>query len=324
MGKYAYLLVLILIAPAVWAQDIVSARSGLVHHVEGDATLGGKPVEFSNSRFPIAGVDQVLAVEKGFVEVLLTPGAFLRLDAGSSFRLLSNQLDDTKLEILSGTALVELDELLKGNRITVQVGAVQTALVKNGLYYFDAEAGRLKVFEGKAQAAGDGLPLDVTKGRTVLFEPVMKAEKFKTKNAKDELFFWSQERATRLALANISASRSIRTSSIRSSYWAWDPWLGMFTFMPRSGNLGSPFGIYWYNPATVWVVFQPRNAGIDMSASAGGSGNSWGGLQSGRSAAAPSASADSGMVRSTPAVSAPVSAPAAAAAPAAAPASRGR
>jgi len=311
MGKLLYLLALVLITPVIWAQDIVSARSGLVHHVEGDAKLDGKPLQFSNSRFPIAGVGQVLEIERGFAEVLLTPGAFLRVDKGASFRLLSNTLEDTRIEVLSGTALVEVDELLKGNRITVQVGAFQTALLKHGLYYFDAEAGRLRVFDGKAEAAGQGEPLELTKGRTVLFDPVMKPEKFKVKDAKDSLFAWSQERATRLALANISAARSLG-GPVSSSFWAWDPWLGMFTFMPRSGSLGSPFGVYWYNPATVWIVFQPRQTSVDAS-SAAGSANSWNGL-AGRSAAAAPAS-DSGVARATPtAAAAPAAAPAAPAA----------
>ena len=309
MQRSLYLFVLVLITPLVWAQDVISVRSGLIHRVEGHATLAGKQVILDNSRFPIAGIGQILEVESGFVEVLLTPGAFLRLDKGASFRLLANRLEDTQIEVLSGTALVEIDELDKTNHISVQVGTFHTALLKHGLYYFDAEVGRLRVFQGKAQATGEGVPVELTKGRTVLFDPVMKPEKFKTKQAQDSLYAWSQVRAMQLSTANISASRSMQGSAIRSSFWVWDPWMGMITFMPRSGSLGSPFGIYWYNPGTVWIVSQPRQVAYDMGSS-GGSSNSWSGL-AGRAAATAPASSDSGVARSTPSVAA--SAPAAAA-----------
>jgi len=145
MQRSLYLMVVL--TPLVWAQDVISVRSGLIHRVEGKVTLAGKPVILDNSRFPIAGVGQTLEVSSGFVEVLLTPGAFLRLDGGASFRMLSSSLEDTKIEVLSGTALVEIDELEKTNHISVQVGTFQTELLKHGLYYFDAEVGRLRVFD---------------------------------------------------------------------------------------------------------------------------------------------------------------------------------
>jgi hypothetical protein len=233
-------------------------------------------------------------------------------------------LDDTRLEVLGGTALVEIDELLKGNHITVQVGDVQTALLKRGLYYFDAEVGRLRVFDGKAQATGAGVPVELTKGRTVLFDPLLKAEKFKTKDAKDSLYAWSEGRAERLALANISAARTLSRSSMRtsSSFWAWDPYLGMYTFMPRSGSIGSPFGMYWYSPRTVWIVFQPPTYVSNGGGYSGPSNNSWSGLGGGSSASGPAAASDGGMVRSTPAAAPAASA--APAAPAAAPSSGSR
>jgi len=321
MQRSLYLLAMVLMTPLVWAQDVISVRSGLIHRVQGQVTLAGKPVILDNSRFPIAGIGQTLEVSTGFVEVLLTPGAFLRLDKGGSFRMLSNSMEDTKIEVLSGTALVEVDELDKTNHISVQVGTFQTALLKHGLYYFDAEVGRLRVFDGKAQATGDGTPVELTKGRTVLFDPVMKSEKFKIKDAQDSLYAWSQVRAMQLSTANISASRSLQGSALGSSVWVWNPYMGMITFIPHSGYLASPFGMYYYNPGTVWIVSQPRQA----YASSGDSSNSWSGLAGRSAAAAPAASVDSGVARSTPTVAAaaPAAAPSAPAATASA-GSRGR
>ncbi len=51
---------------------------------------------------------QTLATEDARAEVLLTPGVFLRLGSHSSFKMVSNLLSDTRLEVLSGTAIVEV------------------------------------------------------------------------------------------------------------------------------------------------------------------------------------------------------------------------
>jgi len=285
-GKFVMLAAFAVFASSssAWAQDIVSVRSGLIHHIEGAVTLEGKPVRVGNARFPTMAAGEVLEVQRGYAEVLLTPGAFLRLERGASVRLSANTLENTRLELLKGTAMVEIDELEKGNHISVAVGGYNTSLLKNGLYSFDAEAGRLKVFDGKAQVSDGAIPVELGKGRTLLFDPAAtKPEKFSTKQSKDSLYAWSQQRAQRIAVANISASRELGGSPVRTSFWAWDPWLSMYTFMPRSGYVSNVFGEYYYNPQTVWVVAQPR---VYAGVPAGNSGSSGGST----SAASPAAS----------------------------------
>lgn len=261
MQKPGLLIVLAAFSSTVWAQDIVSAKSGLIHHLVGEARIGEKPVEFGNARFPVMAVGDVLNVTSGFAEVLLTPGAFLRLDAGASVRLAGNSLEDTRLELLSGTALVEVDELQKTNHITMIVDGAQTNLLKKGLYYFDAETSRVKVFDGKAQISDGALPVEVSKGRTLQFNTLQfnqsKPEKFDTKKSKDNLYAWSQERALRLSYANISTSKDWNGPKVRTSMWAWDPFMNMYTFLPGSGTVVSVFGPRWYNPQTVWLVLSP-------------------------------------------------------------------
>jgi len=295
-GKFVMLAAFAVFASSssAWAQDIVSVRSGLIHHIEGAVTLEGKPVRVGNARFPTMAAGEVLDVQRGYAEVLLTPGAFLRLERGASVRLSANTLEDTRLELLKGTAMVEIDELEKGNHISVAVGGYNTALLKNGLYSFDAEAGRLKVFDGKAQVSDGGIPVELGKGRTLLFDPATtKPEKFSTKQSKDSLYAWSQQRAQRIAVANISASRQLGDSPVRTSFWAWDPWLSMYTFMPRSGYVTNVFGGYYYNPRTVWVVAQPVYGG----------GGYAGSPSSGSSTSAASASASSPSVSAAPSAS---------------------
>jgi hypothetical protein len=272
MGKPGSVVVLAVCAVScAWGQDIVSVRSGLIHHIEGSATLEGQPVRLGNARFPVMASGEVLEVQRGYAEVLLTPGAFLRLDRGASVRLTANALEDTRLELLSGTAMVQVDELTKGNHIAITVGGFQTNVLKNGLYSFDAAAGRVRVFDGRAEVSDGSIPVELTKGRSMLFDPGQKPEKFSTKESKDELYAWSQQRAQRLAYANISASRQLGDNPVRTSFWAWDPWLNTYTFMPRSGFVSNVFGQYYYNPQTVWIVAQPRGYTASPSPNSGSS-----------------------------------------------------
>jgi len=108
--------------PSASAQAVISARSGMVNFVEGDVHLQGQLVRLNGAIFPEVKIGQTLSTQAGHAEVLLTPGVFLRLDNNTSFRMISNKLTDTQLEILSGSALVEADEILKSNRITVKMG----------------------------------------------------------------------------------------------------------------------------------------------------------------------------------------------------------
>jgi hypothetical protein len=129
----------------------------------------------------------------------------------------------------------------------------------------------------------------------------LNAGKFDKRKSMDELYLWSQQRDYRLALANVSTARSLNPSSFTagSSLWAWDPWLGSFTFLPGSGRIYSPFGLSWYSPQTVWIAFQPPpSPSTDYSASNSG----WQGTSPSSYSSAPSANTSTGAV-SAPATS---------------------
>src|ERR1700722_1036775 len=130
-----------------WGQAALSAHSGMIHYVEGKVLLEGEPVDPKFGEFPEVKNDQVLQSEEGRAEVLLTPGVFLRISENSSFRMLSNRLTDTAIEVLSGSVLFEVDELLKDNALTVRYKDATVSLTKHGLYRFDADASCLRVYD---------------------------------------------------------------------------------------------------------------------------------------------------------------------------------
>jgi hypothetical protein len=234
-----------------WGQRAISAHSGMVNYVEGVVTLDDKALDPKFTELPEVKNRAVLATEEGRAEVLLTPGAFVRLSENSSFRMISNTLWDTRIEVVSGSALVEIDELLKDNSITVQYGEAQIALLKKGLYRVDAgEPGSLKVFEGEARVSLNGDGVTAHKGRQVDLGAVLSASNFDTKET-DPFYRWSARRAEYITTANVSAARTSVGSGFTSSQWVYNPWYGMYTFVPALGYGYSPFGYGYYSPLTV-------------------------------------------------------------------------
>jgi hypothetical protein len=245
-------------AVSAWGQNAISARSGMVHYVEGRVLLDGKAIEPKFAEFPQVSNDQTLATEEGRVEVLLTPGVFLRLSEDSSFRMLSNRLSDTALEIVSGSALFEVDELLKDNAITVHFKNASIQLLKQGLYRFDADLGRMRVYDGEAQVSLGERNLTAKKGKQVAFGDTLVASNFDTKIT-DPFYRWASRRSEYVATANVSAARSASSNGLVSNYgsWAWNPWFGMFTFLPGTGYGYNPFGWAFYSPYTIGYLYNP-------------------------------------------------------------------
>jgi hypothetical protein len=64
---------------ALYAQSVLSARAGLLHYVEGEVLLDGKPAEVDLASFPSMKTGSVLRTADGRAEVLLNPGVFLRM-----------------------------------------------------------------------------------------------------------------------------------------------------------------------------------------------------------------------------------------------------
>ena len=276
--------VLALGASAAWAQQVISAHSGVIHKVEGQVLLDGQQVHQKFGEFPDMKNGQTLLTEDGRAEVLLTPGVILRIAESSSFKMVSNIRSDTRLEMLTGSSLIEVGELLPSNAITLIFHDVHIDLTKKGLYRVDANEARLRVYDGEARVTQDAQTITAHKGREVLMGPVLSANNFNTKDT-DAFFRWASRRSESLSVANVSAARSASSlgyygSSGYGSYgyglgsWLYNPWFGMFTYLPYGNSIYySPFGWYYYSPVTI-VYYQPTYY-------YGGGGGSTGGGQLG-------------------------------------------
>jgi len=313
MYRYATLL---LLTPAMFAQMAISVKSGLIHHIEGKAALDGVPVVKKVGEFPMVKEGSVFTTERGSAEILLSPGSFLRLAPNSSFRMMSVKLEDSRLQMLSGTALLEVAELAKGHHIVVGVGETGTEITSAGLYQFDVNAGVLRVFEGKVKVDSGDEPQVVKAGRVYVFGSAAEnLAKFNRKQLQqqDGLYAWSATRSLMLANANIAAARALGSNGIRMSAagWAFYPSLGFFTYLPRHGMVQSFFGgYYFYSPATLIAVESGRYNGGGYGGGGRGMDGGFGGMGgSGMATSGMGRSGGGDYGRSAGSISAPPSAP---------------
>jgi hypothetical protein len=259
------------------AQMVVSAKSGVVNYAEGQVLLNDQQVESSVTKYPDIKENSVLRTEAGRVEVLLTPGTILRLGENSSMKMITNRLVDTRLELLTGSAVVEQVETAKDNHVTVVVKNGAVSLAKAGVYRFDAEPGRAKVFHGEAVVELGGENTQVGSGRMVMLDGAKATvEKFDTQET-DALDHWGRHRGELLAMANPSTAKSFVGGQGYgrglfgmgfgmgygglgcNPYWGYNSWYAMYTYVPCTSYFMSPYGFGYWSPFQVNQVF--RNPG---------------------------------------------------------------
>src|SRR5262249_42661875 len=144
--------------------------------------------------------------EEGRAEILLPPGVFFRMGENASFRMISNRLIDTRVELLTGSAVLEIDDIDKEAAVTVVCKDGTITLSKVGIYRFDTQPAQLKVFKGAAEVEVNGQTIPVAAGKMLTLGAVASAEKFNTVDT-DSLDHWSHRRAEVVAQANLSSAK---------------------------------------------------------------------------------------------------------------------
>ncbi len=179
--------------PGIFGQEVISARSGMVHFTEGRVFLDDQQLDRKSGSFPAIKESSTLRTERGRAEVLLTPGAFLRLDENSSIRMVSTELVDTRLVFLSGSVILDLTDSRGGNAIEVTYRDSRARFPKKGVYRLDADTGVLQVYSGEAEATYDGKQTKLDDSH--LFFCWLGLETSKLGNGtEDEFYDWASDR----------------------------------------------------------------------------------------------------------------------------------
>jgi hypothetical protein len=267
-----------ILAGSACAQEVISAKSGTLNYSEGTVLLNAQTVKTTASHFPRLSADQQLATQDGRAEVLLSPGVYLRAGEHTTLRMLSDRLEDTRVELVSGSIVVESTGRIKGNEVALVYKDATISLLRDGVYRVDSSPARLRVYDGEARVEQAGQSQTVKKSRELALNGMMVAEKFDNKTG-DTLLRWARQRAEYVALANPSAANSLRRNGLTMFGWIWNPYYGMYTFVPGNGRYSSFWGYSFWSPSAVYsYYYQPRPAYIPP-ALAGGSARGYTSMQ---------------------------------------------
>ena len=297
--------VLALVVVPVSAQPVISAKSGMIARVQGSVFLDDKAVEDSATHFPDVKEKQVVRTEDGLAEILLTPGVFLRMGEHSSIRMVSNRLIDTRVELLTGSAVVESDDVVKDTSTTIVCQKASVTMPKVGIYRFNVDPGQLKVYKGTAEVDLGSQHVTVGTAKMVMLNGDSAALQHFDADETDFLDHWNRQRSEYVAMANVSAAKSLIGAS--SSYaslgwgmggscmgaWGFNSYYGMMTYIPCSGYLMNPYGYRYWSPFTVMGAYYMPN----YAYGGGGYGGNGRGL-GGYSTAARTSSGYSGVMSS--------------------------
>lgn len=238
-----------------------SAQVGSVNYVEGQASIGTQTLTPDSAGSVTLEKDQTLTTQSGKVELLLTPGVFLRVADDSSVRMISPGLADTEVELQKGRASVEVLDIRKENNIRISLNDTSTKLINKGLYEFDADHNQVRVLKGKAEVYAGDQKVTLTGEREVVLNTggKLKAKDFDTRQYEDDFFRWSALRSGYLSEASVDEAR-VYVGAGPGWYgpgwygpgWYWDPNFMVYTFLPADGIFYSPFGWGFYSPIFIY------------------------------------------------------------------------
>ncbi len=189
--------------------------SSALNYVQGQATLDGQPVTTNpNSTPQPLHSGDVLATTNGTADVMLAPGALLRLGQNTAVEIVTDDGNRAEARLQSGHANVAVNAVAKDKLLLVDMPQGQTQLLKRGLYSFDVPSETMRVYNGEADAfAGANTdtgvkPVKVKGNHEVIysFATVHSTGFDDQENAQADLLPWTGPQETRAALVSGAVS----------------------------------------------------------------------------------------------------------------------
>jgi hypothetical protein len=250
--------------PHAAGQSVISARSGLVNFFEGVVFLDGQPLVRKSGTFARMREGSTLSTQSGRAEVLLTPDTYLRIGEDSGVRMISNDVDDTKVELVSGSSILDSARAPEGVFVKIVFRDSTIRILKPGHYRMDAEPAQLRVYEGEAEVQRNGEQVKIESSQLMPLDGAPVVRRF-TEGSDGLLDIWSEERGSLIA-SNLVNSQSISDPLLDTgpgvpddlaSYIGYMPMPTMAT-IPPGGGIG-PYGMnpYGVNPYGYYSYLYP-------------------------------------------------------------------
>jgi hypothetical protein len=303
---------------------VISAKAGGVNSVDGRVTVtrAGKS-QLLTAQDDLTAGDLVTTGAASQVEVLLSPGSYLRVGENSAFELADNSLENIQVRLTKGSAIVEATGLDNTElHINLVTERARILIVRRGVYRINAAADSTELLVRKGRAlVNDNSSNIIKSGNEVVFRGGSFVATKLGKKQQDPFDDWSKARANTLAKANEKLSaRGLDNDLFRSAFWDWgfsaaNPY-GIWAFIPSfrcstflpfyygwSSPYGHSYGLY-YDFYDYWpgrgccggaggrypvIVNNPPSSGGSSGGSGGGSSGGSGGSIGNSRPPAPSA-----------------------------------
>ena len=248
-----------------------SAQVGTVDYLDGSVTLDGRQLAPSSGKLAVLADGQLLSSAAGHAEILLTPGVYLRTGKGAEAVLENNSLSDTRVRLLSGSAILEVDQIHKENLIRLDAGRNTVRILKTGLCRLDASPFLFTVLKGKAEVSNSQDTRRLGAHRQASDEGRILVSKVRASDT-DDLARWSRLRSEYESEASIASAQYFYDMGWGWSGlgWFWNPWFSTYSWFPAGGwylnpygfSLWSPYDVYWNYPIRYYgfrgVRYAPR------------------------------------------------------------------
>lgn len=264
MQTTAFLLSLATLCVPALAQDTNQAvrdpsSISALNFVHGQATLDGQPVTADGTNSPQQlHAGDALATTQGSADVMLAPGALLRIGSGARVEFVADSPARAEIRLQSGRANVSVNHVPADTLLLVDMPNGQTQLLKSGLYTFDTGSDTVRVYHGEADAfAGEGAngsekPVKVKHGHELVLNEGFKPEKFDEDENLD-LLPWTGPQETEAAMADGAVSDH-GFASVGYGYGGFGdsfayggyPYGGYFGGIDYPYGYGYPYGFYGY------------------------------------------------------------------------------
>ena len=236
-------------------QTVRSTRSGLVYFFDGYVFVGDEQLQQKFGRFPEIGEGRVLRTELGRAEVLLTPGVFLRVDENSAVRLLSDSLSDTRVELLRGSAIIEVSHEAAKAPDTLIYKSWQVRLPQDSIARIDSDPAQLRTYSGTAEVTTEGASATrAGAARCSRWRPCWSPTRAATP-VEDSFNLWAMNRSSVVREDNtIGAGITDDPDQIDTSGVAQDS----FSYFPATGipslGISYPYGLSFWSPCQTWMM----------------------------------------------------------------------
>jgi len=221
---------LVLNTPQVIKAFLGSPKAGFVNAIHGDVNV--RLLDTVKSDQPVQ------TGPASYVELLLRPGAFMRMDENSSIVFESTSANDVVVRVVTGSILIE--SIVPETRlpIRVHVGGIKTLIAARGLYRFTSDTA--SVVDGVLRIGKDGEAVfDAMQVKIV--DKVYETTDVKEDGNPSRLDQWSAQRSQLLTKANFLDDYGdsppnfflFLTDRSYNAAWIYSPLINGITFIPQ-------------------------------------------------------------------------------------------